>query len=748
MADNMGLQVALHLMGLLLVIIDFLLWVITLGPIWMIQGYLSVPNRWSQPFESARINEKLPASAVWRAPKSIEDGGLLTSPFPTEKLETLYDLMARAYKLYADREAQGVRPLLSWRKDDGFRFPAKVFGPTQWRTYKELGDLAKAFGSGLRALGVDPQGQGDFNDLTGKFKILMYEDTCAEWMVCAQGAFTQDVVVATAYATLGTEAVVHAVNEGAVSVIVCNRKNAETMANASKSMPSLEAVIYTDYGCTPEEITAKVVVAGASVKILSLDEVLEMGKAKPMEPTPPKGDSVAVLMYTSGSTGNPKGVIVRHRQMLAVVGACKAQFGCLLNDSGETFIGYLPLAHILELTAEMYFYGTGNRIGYADPKTLLAGPERAYPTGALEDFRPSLMAGVPKVWETIKKGAEVKVAKSGAVKSFLFKLALKVKKAAILQHRYTPLFDLLVFKKLKQTLGGNMKFCLSGGGSISGEVQEWVRAAFSCPCIQGYGLTESCGATTIQHPHDVSIGIAGSVLPCVEIALHSEPDITDSNGKPYLCTDAMHADGTDCEGRGEVWIRGNNITSGYYKMPKVTAEEFDKDGWFHTGDIGMMSLAGQLKIVDRKKNLVKLKGGEYVALEMMNIAYNNADIINVDAGGVCAFADHDIDRPVVFAQCKAKELTELAAEAGVTGKEGTELCRDPKVMAAVKAKLDPAAKAAKLPALMHAIAVMPVLEPWTAQNGCLTATSKLVPKAVFKLHAEDLKVLKSLATKG
>eukprot|EP00965_Chrysotila_dentata_P189802 6173519-Pleurochrysis_carterae.AAC.1 len=112
--------------------------------------------------------------------------------------------------------------------------------------------------------------------------------------------------------------------------------------------------------------------------------------------------------------------------------------------------------------------------------------------------------------------------------------------------------------------------------------------------------------------------IAGTPLPCNEVALHSEPELTDLNNKPYLTTDTLHANGERCVGRGEVWIRGPNVSLGYYKQPALTAGEFRADGFFKTGDIGMLTPSGALKIIDRKKNLVKLKGGEYVALERMN----------------------------------------------------------------------------------------------------------------------------------
>ncbi|CAL1133074.1 unnamed protein product [Cladocopium goreaui] len=113
-------------------------------------------------------------------------------------------------------------------------------------------------------------------------------------------------------------------------------------------------------------------------------------------------------------------------------------------------------------------------------------------------------------------------------------------------------------------------------------------------------------------------------------------------------------------------MRGvNSIGSGYYKLPEQTAADFDKDGWFHSGDIGLITPEGKVKIIDRKKNLVKLKGGEYVALELINVTYNNHELINADAGGVCSFASHEIDRPVLLAQCKKKELLALAAANGV-----------------------------------------------------------------------------------
>jgi len=243
-------------------------------------------------------------------------------------------------------------------------------------------------------------------------------------------------------------------------------------------------------------------------------------------------------------------------------------------------------------------------------------------------------------------------------------------------------------------------------------------------------------------PDDMSIGIAGTPIACIEIALHSEPEITDTDGKPYMTTDTKHSNGAPCSGRGEVWLRGANVTNGYYKMPKETASEFGKDGFFHTGDIGMLTPGGALVIIDRKKNLVKLKGGEYVALERMNTVYNNSPFVNVEAGGVCSFADDSLDRAVCLAQCKASELTKTADTLGIKYMSVEELVGNDKVQAEVLKSFVAEAKKAGLTALETVVGVYPLVVDWTTANGCLTATSKLVSKSVYKFNKTELEAIK------
>lgn len=729
----------LHLVGLVLVLIDLALYIITLGPLYTIYKICTARSVFAKASAEADINGSLPPSKIWRSVEAIQQGGLTTTF--NKECATVYDALKRSYTKFGALPAQGFRPLLSWRKDDGFRHPAKVFGPTQWRTFAEVGELAHAFGAGLRALGVNPQPKGADEDHKG---MLIYDETSAEWMIAAQGAITQDVVVATAYATLGIDAVVKACKQGAVTVLVCNRKAVPAVLKNLKDMPSLLAIVYTDVLCTPEETSERITgpTGKKAPKVVSWAEVIELGKANPCEPTPPTPDSLAVLMYTSGSTGDPKGVMVRHKHLVAFVGGVAIQFGSLLEEgAGEVYLGYLPLAHILEIGAEVFYYSIGNTVTYADPKSLLGGPERAYPCGALEEFKPTLMCGVPKVWEGIKAGAQKKVEKKGAAAKFLIALAIKMKAMAAKNRMYTPVFNVLL-KTFKATVGGRLKACLSGGGAISGEVQEWVRTALDCPLVQGYGLTETCAGATIQMPDDMSIGIAGTPISSMEVTLHSEPDITDSAGSPYLATDTTHVDGKPCAGRGEVWLRGPNLSSGYYKMPEKTAEDFDSDGWFHTGDIGMLTPGGALRIVDRKKNLVKLKGGEYVALEKMNTTYNNSHFVEPEHGGVCSYAHDSMDRAVCLAQCKESELVKTANELGVSFSDPSELSENPKIQDAVLQDFKAIAKKGDLTSLETVVGVYPLLQPWSTDNGCLTATQKLVPKKVEAFNAKELAIIK------
>jgi long-chain acyl-CoA synthetase len=299
-------------------------------------------------------------------------------------------------------------------------------------------------------------------------------------------------------------------------------------------------------------------------------------------------------------SGKPKGVVVTHKIVLAST----TILGDIIVES-DFVVCYLPLAHILEHATEVSCIGAGASLCYADPKTLTQ--TGAYPIGALEQYKPTLMVGVPKIWDVIKKGVQAKIGGKSKVKQFLINTAFETCMRARKLGFDTPLFKALVFKKFAKVVGGRLRFDFSGGGPLNSDVQEFISTCFGIPMGQGYGLTKTCAALTFQDiVTDDRSGIAGMPVPCVEIKLVSCSEINDKAGLPYPSTDRKDVKEDPVFGRGEVWVKGGNVGLGYYMMPDKTKKEFDEDGWIHTGDIGQFVSDGSLQIVDHKKNLSEL----------------------------------------------------------------------------------------------------------------------------------------------
>merc|ERR1719438_553670 len=411
----------------------------------------------------------------------------------------------------------------------------------------------------------------------------------------------------------------------------------------------------------------------------------------------------------------------------------------------DVYLGYLPLAHILELTSEMALLSLGSRICYADPKTLTTSG--SYPVGALQAFSPTIMAGVPKIWDIIKKGAQAKMAQGSPAVRLIAETAFQAK-AFAMKHGYdTPLFNALVFKNFKSMVGGKLCFTLSGGGPLHNDIHTFIRTAFGMVLIQGYGLTETCAGLAIQAKDDMRSGIAGVPLPSVEVKLLSCPDITDKANMPYLCTDTIDNEGNPIYGRGEILVKGLTVGVGYYMMPEKTKEEFRSDGFFHTGDIGQFMEDGSLRIVDRKKNLVKLKGGEYIAIESMEGVYGNSLFVDPAAGGVVCYGDGDMDRPIALIQLNVGYVKAWARDNDHPEKGNAEaLVKSKEVYDAVLADLKSQAKNGGLSHLERVAAVAFAQRGmWTPENQCLTAANKLNRKTILQVEEEVFEVARKKA---
>jgi len=260
----------------------------------------------------------------------------------------------------------------------------------------------------------------------------------------------------------------------------------------------------------------------------------------------------------------------------------------------------LPLAHIFERVILAACLHTGNTIGF------YSGDIRML-TDDLQALKPTLFAGVPRVFDKFHETIVAKV-ESSTIKKAIFKKAFRDRQKSMKQGRNTGgIYDNVAFKKAKKKFGGRIRLVLSGGAPLSPRINEFVSILFGCPVVQGYGLTETCGAVCMSNPQDKTFSQVGPPLSCCEVKLVSVPDLD------YKVED----------NKGEICVRGYNISSGYFKDEEKTKEDFDEEGWFHTGDIGHWNDSGTLSIIDRKKNIFKLSQGEYIQAEVLEGLYKN-----------------------------------------------------------------------------------------------------------------------------
>ncbi|GLD52860.1 long-chain-fatty-acid--CoA ligase 3 [Lates japonicus] len=436
----------------------------------------------------------------------------------------------------------------------------------------------------------------------------------------------------------------------------------------------------------------------------------------------PLPSDIAVIMYTSGSTGIPKGVMISHSNMIAGITGMAERLS-YLNET-NTYIAYLPLAHVLELTAEHIVVSLGFKIGYSSPQTLVDQSTKIK-TGSKGDtsvLQPTVMAAVPEIMDRIYKNVMTKVEEMNCVQRTLFILAYNYKLKQLAKGYSTPLCDKLVFRKIRSLLGGQLRVLLSGGAPLSASTQQFMNVCFCCPVGQGYGLTETCGTGTLCEQWDYSTGRVGGPLVCCEIKLR---DWVEGG---YRSKDKPHP-------RGEILIGGSNISMGYYKSEAKNQEDFfvDENGqrWFCTGDIGEFHEDGCLKIIDRKKDLVKLQAGEYVSLGKVEAMLKNCPLVD----NICAYANSEETYVIGFVVPNQKHLLALADQYSIRG-SFEELCNSKAMEELVLKVITGAALAAQLERFEIPRKIRLSPDPWTPETGLVTDAFKL-KRRELKTHYQD-----------
>ncbi len=430
-------------------------------------------------------------------------------------------------------------------------------------SYTTLGESVDAFSRGLNALGVEKDD-----------RVAILSENRPEWAITDFGSLKTGAVTVPMFSTLTAAQVGYILNDSGAKVIcVSTEKQLEKCLSIRDKIPTLEQIIIFDSieGETPEGVT-------------EFEAVCKPTGEDPDNTT--SEDDIATIIYTSGTTGNPKGVMLTHANFISNVQVCKS-----LIDVSETdvLLSFLPLSHVFERLGGHYVpLFSGAKIAYAESTFTVAQN--------MQEVAPTVMLSVPRLYETMHDRILRAVQEGSSLKQKIFHWGVSVgssvssaiqqgKKPSAILRLQQNIADKLVFAKLKAATGGRLRFFVSGGAALPQAIAEFFHAA-GILILEGYGLTETSPVISMNYPEKWKFGTVGAPVPGVEVRIAED---------------------------GEILTRGPHVMKGYFNNEAATAEVIDEEGWFHTGDIGLIDADGFVKITDRKKNIIVLSNGKNVA---------------------------------------------------------------------------------------------------------------------------------------
>ncbi|WP_415950805.1 AMP-dependent synthetase/ligase [Streptomyces sp. KLOTTS4A1] len=541
-----------------------------------------------------------------------------------------------------------------------------------------------AAAKGLIASGVQP------GDRVGLMSRTRYEWTLLDFAIWSAGAVTVPV-----YETSSPEQIQWILDDsGAVACFVELDTHAKAVASVREQLPALRDVwqIESEAGEGLDELRT----AGAGVSDATVEERSAVAKA----------DDPATIVYTSGTTGRPKGCVLTHRSFFAECGNVVERLRPLFRTGECSVLLFLPLAHVFGRLVQIAPMMAPIKLGHVpDIKNL---------TDELAAYRPTLILGVPRVFEKVYNSARAKAQAEGKGKIFdkaadtaiAYSRALDAPSGPSLGLRLKhKLFDKLVFSKLRTVLGGRGEYAISGGAPLGERLGHFFRG-IGFTVLEGYGLTESCAATAFNPWDRQKIGTVGQPLPGSVVRIADD---------------------------GEVLLHGEHLFAGYWNNEGATAEALE-DGWFHTGDIGTLDEDGYLAITGRKKELIVTAGGKNVAPAVIE------DRIRAHALVAECMVVGD-GRPFVAALVTLDEefLGRWAAENGKSSAEVAKLREDADLLAAIQQAVDDGNAAVSKAESVRKFRILGA--QFTEDSGHLTPSLKLKRSVVAKDFADEIEAL-------
>ena len=556
--------------------------------------------------------------------------------------------------------------------------------------------------------------------------IGIFAKNCTEWVISDLGCQMDNITTATLYATLGPNAFKFICEQTQIKTILVSPDLVELLCQLKQkfNLENLKYAILFDLttNCNSDEKLKELEKAGFTPFSFTKDFIKENTIVKETDLNLSKPDTIMTICYTSGTTGNPKGVMLSQRNLIAVLETV-IDGGSIPVDEYAAHISFLPLAHIFERMVISRFMGIGAKVGF------ISGSVRTTLMDDIKYLGPTLLFTVPKVLQTIRNkvfegfnklpGWKRKLAYT----AYYTKLA-NYKKYGIVTH---ALYDILVFKKIREMFGNRIRTVLCASAPLRKELADDFKVFLNVPIVEGLGMTELSGSPFCTNYNDYTNFTAGGVNWGARMLLKSVPDLG------YTVDDVI--DGIKCPA-GEMCLKGPVVFHGYYKNDEENEQCFDEEGYFHTGDVGRLypNYGNGLRIVDRVKEIFKLSQGEYIIPAKLESVYSKSTFVhqlmiygNPNKNNIIAIIIPD--------KKKCSEALNISIDDLVKDTENEKL-KDLFVK-----DFEKLANEAEFNGLEKLKYVLIDFEEFTNNNNCLTPTMKIIRKNVENKYKERIENL-------